>query len=259
MDAPSIFYKYRSLIGKSREHVRDTIINNTVYLATPASFNDPFDCAPAFSPSLTPEGAYALASRSLAREHPRWDEEKLDLAAKEFVEQTRRADMALVAQGLREGYETVRDWLALYCVSGTCSSALMWSHYADAHSGICIGFDSGVDIFAKAQPVIYSHVRHTVDPVHDSNEQRLANSLLLKSADWKYEKEWRYIDFEAGPGRRQLNGSAIREIILGARMSRPDEDRVLEWASQLGCKPSIFRASISPNFFKVDIQPYVQT
>jgi hypothetical protein len=259
MDVPAIFYKYRSLSGKDGRYVRDTIINNNIYLAPPNSFNDPFDCAPAFSPSFTPEGAYALAKRYFAREHPRWSEEKLEHAATKFAAQTSGADMALVAQGLREGYESVRDWLALYCVSGTATSALMWSHYADSHRGICIGFASDVDVFGKAQPVIYSHVRHTVDPVHDSNEQRLANSLLLKSADWKYEKEWRYIDYEVGPGKRQLVGPAIREIVLGARISRPDEDRVIEWVNQVAPKPSLLRASISPNFFKVDIHPYVQT
>jgi hypothetical protein len=259
MDVPGIFYKYRSLSGKNREHVRETIIDNTIYLASPSSFNDPFDCAPAFSPSLTPDGAYALARRYLSRQHPKWAEEKLELAAEQFVAQTCGADMAVVAQGLRDGYEQVRDWLALYCVSETCASALMWSHYADSHRGICIGFDSGVDIFAKAQPVTYSHVRHTVDPVHDSDEQRLANSLLLKSADWKYEKEWRYIDFQTLPGKYQLNSPAILQVVLGARISVLDESRVVGWIEQLEHKPELLRASISPNFFKVDLAPYVQT
>jgi hypothetical protein len=259
MDVPGVFYKYRSLSGKDRRYVRDTIIGNTIYLASPNSFNDPFDCAPAFSPSFTSDGAYALARRYLSRQHPKWDEAKLDLAAKQFAAQTRGADMALVAQGLRDGYDLVRDWLALYCVSGTCASAMMWSHYADSHRGICIGFDSGMDIFAKAQPVTYSHVRHTVDPVHDSNEQRLANSLLLKSADWKYEKEWRYIDFEVGPGKYQLTGPVIRGVVLGARISMLDQSRVIEWIEQLVNKPKLLRAEISPNFFKVDVVPYVQT
>src|SRR5690606_16940362 len=118
MDVPGVFYKYRSLSGKDRGYVRDAIVSNTIYLASPNSFNDPFDCAPAFSPSFTPDGAYALARRYLSRQHPKWDESKLDLAAKQFTAQTSGADMALVAQGLRDGYELVRDWLALYCVSG---------------------------------------------------------------------------------------------------------------------------------------------
>lgn len=259
MDAPEIFYKYRSLSGKGRGFVRKSIVNNTIYLASPSSFNDPFDCSPAFSPSLTPDGAYALARRYLSREHPKWDETKVDLAAKQFVAQTSGADMAVVAQGLREGYELVRDWLALYCVSATCSSALMWSHYADSHRGICIGYDSGMDVFAKAQPVTYSHVRYTVDPVHDSDELRLTNSLLLKSADWKYEKEWRYIDFESMPGDYQLTGPVIRQVILGAKISTLDESRVAGWIEQLEHKPNLLRASVSPNFFKVDLVPYAQT
>lgn len=259
MDVPAIFYKYRSLAGPNHEYVRETIVNNTIYLASPSSFNDPFDCAPAFSPSFTHDGAYALAKRYLARKHPTWSQEKLEAAAKQFAKQTRGADMAIVAQGLRDSYESVRDWLGLYCVSGTSTSLLMWAHYADSHRGACIGYNSGADIFAKAQPVIYSHARHMVDPVHDSNEQRIANSLLLKSADWSYEKEWRYIDYERGPGKYQLVEPAIREIVLGARISMLDENRVVDWAERLDPKPSIFRASISPNFFRVDVLPYGNT
>jgi len=259
MQVPSVFYKYRSLSGKSRDHVRDAILNNNIHLADPASFNDPFDCAPAFSPTFTAEGAHALARRYLARQHPRWSEEKLEAAATSFAAQTKHADMAILAQGLRDGYDTVRHWLALYCVSGTCTSALMWAHYADSHRGICMGFASDKDIFAKAQAVTYSKVRYTVDPMHDSDEQRSVNSLLLKSADWGYEQEWRYIDFESGPGKYQLVEPALREIVLGARISPQDEYRVMNWIDRLEHPPTVLRATVSPHHFKVDIHPYVQT
>jgi hypothetical protein len=259
MSVPRIFYKYRSLSGKNREYVHDTIINNNVYLASPDSFNDPFDCAPAFLPIITPNGAYALARRYLSRTHPRWGNEKIEISAKAFVAQTSRADMAVVAQGLRDGYESVRQWLAIYAVSGTGTSALMWSLYADSHRGVCIGFASDVDIFAKAQSVAYSRARHTVDPVHDSDEQRLVNSLLLKSADWKYEKEWRFIEYERGPGVHHFESPVIREIILGSRISATDEYRVLDWVNQLETKPHVYHATISPDHFKIDLQSHGQT
>ena len=83
-------------------------------------------------------------------------------------------------------------------------------------------------------------------------------SWLLKSADWKYEKEWRYIHFEATPGKHQLSGPVIREIVLGARISVVDESRIMGWIEQLEHKPQLLRASISPNFFTVDLIP-VQT
>jgi hypothetical protein len=62
MEVPSVLYKYRSLAGKDREYVRATILGGTIRLTNPSSFNDPFDCAPAFSPQITPDGAYALGN-----------------------------------------------------------------------------------------------------------------------------------------------------------------------------------------------------
>jgi hypothetical protein len=81
----------------------------------------------------------------------------------------------------------------------------------------------------------------------------------LIPSDWKYEKEWRYIDYEIGSGKYQLSERAIRQIILGARISKLDESRVIKWVDQLEPRPNVFRASISPNFFKVELHPYVQT
>lgn len=47
-DVPSILYKYRAFSINSL----DSLINDTVYLADPVSFNDPFDCQPSIVDDL---------------------------------------------------------------------------------------------------------------------------------------------------------------------------------------------------------------
>lgn len=41
-------YRYRSLREEDRDFAIDIIANHRVYFASPSSFNDPFDCGPAF-------------------------------------------------------------------------------------------------------------------------------------------------------------------------------------------------------------------
>lgn len=256
MEAPRIFYKYRSLVGENRIFVRDTLLNQQIYLADPGSLNDPFDCVPAFAPRFSPEGAYRLAMRAFARNKPRWSEEKLERAAKQFALETCEADMEILAQDLSDAYESVRRWLGIYCVSGTCQSALMWSHYADSHRGVCLGFSSDADVFTGAQPVVYSSMRPPVDPINDEAEEELSKSFLLKSQDWAYEKEWRVIDYEQGRGIRKLGEHVISEVIFGARISETDKRRVVDWIDQLEHKPQLFRASLSPTHFSIEICPF---
>lgn len=254
---PKVLYKYRSLAGKQNKlHVRDILLKNEIYLSSPDSFNDPFDCSPAFCPTFTREGAYALARRALSGEHPKWDEKKLDSEARKFVSQVRNADMAVVAEELRHAYVNLRKVIATYCVSANPRSALMWSHYADSHKGVCLGFDANVDIFAKAQRVSYSSTRSAVDPVHDSNREGLSKSLLLKAYDWRYEREWRYIDFRRLPGIHRLPENALCEVVLGARISASDEGYILEWIADMKVEPRIVRAVISHDHFRVDLTPH---
>jgi hypothetical protein len=67
----------------------------------------------------------------------------------------------------------------------------MWSHYAAAHTGICLEFDASAAPFTRqtgATKIKYLETYPKVDLVGSNHE-----SLLLKSAHWAYEAEWRLI------------------------------------------------------------------
>ena len=130
----------------------------------------------------------------------------------------------------RRTKEQLNEDRGLICFSKSWSNPLLWGHYAERHTGICLGFDIPDTLLA---PVIYNtHLRKIpIDP--QTNQPRLTelvvNRLLrTKFSDWKYEDEVRLFvgldhdTIESGcyfyPFSDQL---VLREIILGPRCEIP--------------------------------------
>lgn len=116
----------------------------------------------------------------------------------------------------------LKDFLSKLTI--TCFSAsgwdnqLMWSHYANSYSGICVEYDfEKMDRFIGFMyPVKYSSVRPTISLKDlgltkfkkDENGNLITDEvdistifsyLLTKNECWNYEKEWRIINVEGDP------------------------------------------------------------
>lgn len=116
----------------------------------------------------------------------------------------------------------LKDFLSKLTV--TCFSAsgwdnqLMWSHYANSYSGICVEYDfEKMDEFIGFMyPVKYSKVRPTVSLkdlgltefkeddngkliTGEVNMNAIFSYLLTKNECWNYEEEWRIINVDGEP------------------------------------------------------------
>lgn len=77
-------------------------------------------------------------------------------------------------------------------------------------------------------------------------------SLCLKGSDWSYEREQRMILWNEQPGYRDFPAECFRGIILGAKISGPDETFVRGLVAnrpELG----LYRAEIDREEFKLNI------
>jgi hypothetical protein len=120
------------------------------------------------------------------------------------------------------------------------TSIPMWAHYAASHTGFAIGFDTGSDAFRQAlvdrklQKVHYQQERvNLTRGLAGQPHVRPDAILLMKSLDWAYEQEWRWIEcgdpnqyaevVSASNGEalflRPLPPQCIRQVILGQRIS----------------------------------------
>lgn len=82
----------------------------------------------------------------------------------------------------------------LICFSSSWNNPVLWSHYADSHSGVALGFEVSKKLLLK---VNYKNKRFNLpmDSVTNQiifDEKALGTLLSRKFSDWKYEKEWRF-------------------------------------------------------------------
>jgi len=113
--APSAYthrlFKYRSLLGESREYTSRIVTRRHIYYAAAHEFNDPFDSRVSVNMDGAPLNEFGSSKRA----------ELKAFAEKWFWEEMNK-DLAVLS--LTELHDNI----------------LMWSHYADGHRGICLDF-----------------------------------------------------------------------------------------------------------------------
>lgn len=113
----------------------------------------------------------------------------------------------------------------LLCFSKTWKNPVQWSHYADKHRGLCLGFEVPN---AKLMRVQYSKKRLQLPSDTRTNTGSLTKEFAMKllntkSYDWKYESEMRVgcrlSEVEKATNMNFANFSAelaLKEVMAGA-------------------------------------------
>lgn len=117
--------------------------------------------------------------------------------------------------------------LGLLCFSKCWRSPVLWSHYADEHKGICLGFDVPDSCLKEVQYVAERLKFRHVAP----DKSQLQKLLRTKFEDWRYEGEWRRVvrlhDTHKADGHHfwPFGGDLkLREVVLGARCKVGEQD-----------------------------------
>jgi len=228
---PNKLYKYGSLKSNYWENV---IFNGETYFTMAKDFNDPFDCRPHFNMEKM------LKSLKVR--------DKLGINSK----LTKEEKIAVDYDSVREIFDGMQEEFKVFCFSEVWDSILMWSHYADSHSGYCVEYNVNTMSNLKKNilyPVIYSSNRTEItdDIINGSNNCGLI-SLVEKSDAWKYEKEWRLIK-PANKIEKLYFREEIKSIILGNRCSKKDLEKVCAWAKEN--KKNVYQIELDPKEYKL--------
>ncbi len=205
---PTTLYKYRSL--RSVKFITDIFEKRRLFLPYVDALNDP------------DEGAVKSIER------PNWNECYNLLGA--------------VLQQINVG-KTLQKTRVL-CLSKDPANELMWSHYADGHRGIVLGFRAkGFRPFSDARPVSYvadlrSH-EHVIPPDSDSHQQA---SLFHKKKSWSYEKEWRLV-YPDNVKYLTMGDQVFQNVTFGYRTSTKDKKMITNCISNAGLQIEYFEIS----------------
>jgi hypothetical protein len=215
MSVPSRLYKYRSLMGESRDHTRRAIVDTEVYFSRCTQFNDPFDC-------------------------------RLNVRGE-------------TDDKLRRQMDTVTESIGIFCLSECKGNLLMWSHYGDAHRGLCLEYSTseGSLFGCSLDQVSYTDAYSELSVTDNIDLNWTRTYLSTKSDDWKYEKEWRIFYHTAGV--HQAPSEDLSAVILGCMISCEDREEVIKWVASRSTHTQIYEACRDEGAFRVQIIPYMCT
>lgn len=211
--APASLYKYYS--DKIRN--LDNIKKNKMWFSAPCNFNDVFDCDIPIDSKKIFNSALKMAPFNVKPGSKMW----LDL----------KSEVNKDIKKLSKEFIKFKKTFGVSCFSESSDSLLMWAHYANNHRGFCVEYDL-MDMNKKlgfsAIPVVYSKDRTYLDSLENLENdgyilEVFFNSLISKSPEWKYEKEWRIVRDDTSCGDRwdcEKNGALLdmitpNSIILG--------------------------------------------
>lgn len=227
---PSLLFRYR----RPSDWTLSEIAKCQVFAAKPEALNDPFEyCTPIF---LNVDSIRRLFIEEIAPTVRISPED----AAKRF-DSSEAWGMARLQAKIKE----TMTQAGIVCLSARPRSIRMWSYYAQAHEGICIGYDTRMRPFNVALKVKYQNPDSPFDVFANLNTdptEFAANVALRKAEEWEFEEEYRIpINIGDYPRLIPFDPIAIQEVRLGARIKAEFKAKVLEAIAQLPHRPKLIQ------------------
>lgn len=287
---PATLYKYATV-----DTARKVLSGGKLRFQSPLRYNDPFDSQwDALWPLYTPEGREQERSileqalldpeswppdadpkhrRAMDRERARilsLPNEQRNTAVARFVREA--AADTTVPEPIIKRQLDIRRRMRVQCLSESDRSVLMWSHYADQHRGVVLGFDTWVMESGLQRPL--ERVEYMAGPPRliDPNVwwRTMVYGLpslpqleggervwaLAKHADWQYEREWRFIWITPSgtPGEYEdysFPNAALVEVVSGCRTGTGHSAELVALARAIQPQVRHYRLSPHPSLFEL--------
>lgn len=256
-------YKFRT--WRSEYH-RRILTHRELWFASPASFNDPFDCGIPLRYDLTStKGRFGLFAHR--RPHS-VDNRSARRSKARKLASTSRIDVLSTLELTEKYREFAKKEYGVLSFAGELHYQLLWAHYSDSHQGFCLEFDldfletffDGIvretnrGNFMSSFEVDYQETYPRIVPNAANLGEQTIKLLCTKAMDWSYEKEWRFIWPKHANFPVHFLPNAVTGIFLGCAMPTTHREVLLSLASKSFSQIPIFEARMSPDKFALDFK-----
>lgn len=245
---------YQRFSGDWPGYLEQTLRDRVIYMPSPSRFNDPWDCQPWFDLD-------ALDRRSVRDEHIAWFLARAHSQQPGDAEEMRTRPALLkemVTQCSRGLAEQIDAEYRVYCLTPSDDNLLMWSHYAENHTGVSLQFDARAEPFVGAFKVSYRRVLPRSTLPEDDNEA-MVKALLTKSDVWNYEHEFRIVAKDqrapsegvptAVNGLVRIAETALVRITVGCQCT--EADQIVEMVQRYQPRVSVRQANRHPHRYGI--------
>ena len=280
MTPPKLLYKY--VTSSTAEKI---LSNSSFRFSNPRTFNDPYDMDFNY---LLQDPSQILSSGSdeeierFLTSGQNTNNDKLDallsylqLAVEQNVtlEFVRNDPIVRRLPSINTAFlrRQISKGLAICSFTSEPNNLLMWSHYSQDHTGVVIGISPdfpthkysgnfptvGPVNYSKSIPSLsYRDLLELQKNNPDSISKVATDFLLLKSTDWEYEKEWRYITWNEKQEDNDymtvaFSPDKIQEIYIGVRMEQDAKDQIIALTKTQSSLTKIYCMKKHPQQFRI--------
>lgn len=207
-NTPRFLYKYMSI-----DRFKQFLSNGKLFFSRYDMLNDPFEC---------------ISNIRINYSFSEWMDflykDNIDIASVQSESLKLSTDMDYARYVIGNALTTSLSKDGFLCLTHNYDNLLMWAHYADSHTGVCLEFDITMDLdtFYTPFPVKYTQDCPYYDYIYDNGGA--VRSILHKSLDWSYEEEYRIIK-PGGFGLRKVASDSLTSVFFGCQF---DKDLFLE-------------------------------
>ena len=226
-------------VDRLDDRVKPVFEECKLWFSSPEYFNDPFDCKIYPTVPSDEELAQYLAHNA----------ENADPSDYESILEGIKGNSESLT---RKAIDKVMNKSGVKCFTPNNANILMWSHYANSHTGICLEFDTFIDVAFFVYPinVIYSEEY----PELNFTDRSFATEVLrTKSKDWEYEQEVRI--YKPQNGYHNFNPKSLISVTFGCNTPEDKKSQIIDIIRRNQSLDHVrfFRCKPNPKQFKLDI------
>jgi hypothetical protein len=241
-EIPATIYKYCRL-GKN---LYDLIINGHLWFSSPQDFNDPFDCNMHPRKEYEQDDIITFLKRTKTHDHSRFlNPQEIANGLKLWKKDSKQYEARLLSQ-----IKPLVNSKGLCCFTERKDSVIMWSHYADCHKGVCLGFDLESLPFVQVDRIKYVNEFPDLNWFKDF-EGSFVKMLRHKSIEWSYEQEIRI--WGKTNGNKPFKRVSLKQIIFGSRIDIKEMFTIRTLLDMCGYQHVVCeKALLNDSQFKID-------
>lgn len=235
---PREIYKYMRI----DDNLLNTLEKGELWFSSPLNFNDPFDC------QLNDQTEWTSSAITEYLNSLKIGNDKIDLFLSKYH------SPELFSEYFTKEMKRIISKMGVSCFAISPKNLLMWSHYANSHTGVCLKFDMKRDLsfFNQSFMVEYSSDYLKYDYIQNKGFATVL-SMTTKSEHWSYENEVRTIRTK-GNKAYPFDKNSLTEIIFGVKAEDQKIKSVIDKCQNNGYNNIEFKKVVfMPNSFVVEI------
>ena len=254
-EAPKTFIKFypAKYEPDGTNYFLEHLLNKTLWLSSPALFNDPFDSLINFDYRNLAEQTSKKIIASLVG-----NEAAQVIMATDNARTVVEGASNLLQRDIGDIHRYFEESIYTTCFADidNLKSLRMWAYYANCHTGVCAEYAAS-DV-KQATPFLAIPVKYTdtyeyiIDSKSVNDDVSNYLKFFTKSSEWEYEKEWRVShkqEYFRGKGY-SIEFVQPKKIYLGCRAGDRLKDDVIRAAHDQGIE--LFQMTKRPGSFCMD-------